>query len=623
MRRLLLLGLAIGIGAACTSTLSPELPARAVQLTVEKLGAGTIRSEPPGIVCGTNDASCAWSFSAGESVRLIASTALDGVRLGTWSGATCAGAECAVVLDGSLTVGHTFLQRLLVVPTTGGPAIGTVTTTSGAISCPPTCAAWLSAAPIVDLGVTDATRVWWKTPACSDMFASTCALDFTRPRRVPVRGADRGQPLWVLAWGTPAQDLGNGVALFDGDLYLAGSGGEGLSLGAFASHGGADALFARVRAGNGTLVSARAAGGTLVEIGDAVAVSPAGSYFSGRFASSPATFGDPEWDLTPEGTRSGFAAAFDAGGALVWTTAGFHANGIARAIDARAGKVAIVGFETSGSYDTRVALHDAATGVRLWTRPVVSASDELLLDVAIDAAGDVYAAGQLSGPISFGSSDTASGSPISVSSSGLYDGLLLKLRGSDGKVLWARAMGNTLQDNAVAVTLGAGGQPFVTGTFGSTFTIDGIPITHTGTSSLDVYVISFTPAGVARLGFGFGSASADYVNDLAIDPAAPNDLALGGVVSGPLDLPGTAFDDSGGDTSNDGWVALLSTAGTATIWGRVMRHPGANEHVHSIAYSATSGLYATGLFQGVLPLSGVIDPVSNGAEDGFLLRFVP
>jgi hypothetical protein len=120
---------------ACATTVD------AASLAVVKAGAtgaGTVISNPPGIICG---ATCSASYGGGAMVTLTATPAQGSVFAG-WSGGGCSGAgTCAVTLASPTVVTATFSAQTGgagVTVTKVGAGSGTVMSAAG-INCGTTC----------------------------------------------------------------------------------------------------------------------------------------------------------------------------------------------------------------------------------------------------------------------------------------------------------------------------------------------------------------------------------------------------------------------------------------------------------------------------------------------------
>src|SRR5207302_338993 len=105
-------------------------------------GGGTVTSSDGGISCGPTCATTSAPYDSGTMVTLTAS-ASGGSTFGGWSGCdTVSGTTCTVTMNASRSVTATFnVQRFTLTVSKGGTGSGTVTSSDGAISCGPTCAA--------------------------------------------------------------------------------------------------------------------------------------------------------------------------------------------------------------------------------------------------------------------------------------------------------------------------------------------------------------------------------------------------------------------------------------------------------------------------------------------------
>jgi hypothetical protein len=108
-------------------------------LSVSISGGGTASSDPSGIACSAG--TCTGEFQSGSLVTLAA-VAQAGWRFAGWGGACAGTAGCAAILSADTAVTATFapVEELvqLDIAVTGN---GTVTSTPGGMSCPPTCSA--------------------------------------------------------------------------------------------------------------------------------------------------------------------------------------------------------------------------------------------------------------------------------------------------------------------------------------------------------------------------------------------------------------------------------------------------------------------------------------------------
>lgn len=181
----------------------------------------------------------------------------------------------------------------------------------------------------------------------------------------------------------------------------------------------------------------------------------------------------------------------------------------------------------------------SSQGELLWVRHVGSPAAEWVLDLAVDAAGNAILAGSFSEPINFGDGP--------LTSRGRDDYFLAKYS-SEGGLKWAKALGGAgIEANNASLAVDPAGNIFLAASFNlgaSTGSIDlgGGPLTSAGYS--DGFIAKFSPAGDHVFSRRFGGPYLDYVLSLAIDPSG--DLIVGGQLGGPVDLGGGLMDPGSG-----------------------------------------------------------------------------
>lgn len=123
-----------------------------------------------------------------------------------------------------------------------------------------------------------------------------------------------------------------------------------------------------------------------------------------------------------------------------------------------------------------VAKLSGATGTALWAKAIGgSTSGDEIKAVAVDSTGSVFAAGSFTGTLgNLGASITAVN----------YDGLVVKLDGSSGNLLWKTPVGGAEHDTLTALALDATGDVGVVGNInGATTTLGSLNITSHGGST--------------------------------------------------------------------------------------------------------------------------------------------
>lgn len=385
-----------------------------------------------------------------------------------------------------------------------------------------------------------------------------------------------------------AADVGGNVLVAG---YTAGA------LGSFASAGGDDVFLAKYDVdGVRKWLVQKGSSGRDRALG--AAVDGAGNFFvvgetTGLMASAGANAGGS--DL--------FLLKYDANGTLTGSSQLGSpqtdvANGVA--VDA-VGNVYVGGF-TAGNLDGNInaGANDAfitrydAQGNRVWTRQFGTTADDSVLAVAVDAAGNVYAAGETRGS-------------LSGANSGLADGFV-RSYDPQGNVRWTRQLGSAVSDTASGVTVTATGEVTVCGYTAGAFA------GATNAGGTDIFVARLAVADGADLlaPAQFGGAGNDFANAVSAN-AATGEFFVGGFTDGTLP---TASSAGGGDLFLIGY-ALDGTRNWIRQFGTA-----ATDRAFSVAFGAfSSRVFIAGETLG--GLDGNVNPAGGASSDGLLTVHSP
>lgn len=143
------------------------------QLTVVKIGNGTLTSTPSGIACGDT---CSAGFAPNAKVKLAATPAADW-KLTGWSGCgKSSGASCTLDVTSSKTVTATFSPKLTVTRSGNGK----VTSSPSGIKCGSACSAYFPLDSQVTLTATPARGQTFKGwTGCASSNGTTCTVEMT------------------------------------------------------------------------------------------------------------------------------------------------------------------------------------------------------------------------------------------------------------------------------------------------------------------------------------------------------------------------------------------------------------------------------------------------------------
>jgi hypothetical protein len=441
-------------------------------------------------------------------------------------------------------------------------------------------------------GASRASRRWRPSP------------DLLETRRVP--DAALGYALGV---GGTGADIGQADAADkDGNVYVTGSFSGAVNFGGVPLDSAPGSIAAYVAKYNpsGGLVWAKAittSGST--DEGDAIAVSPTGDVYVAGVYSGNASFGGGV-TLPGGAATSMFVAHYDASGNLVWADAvggGGSASGEGIALDA-GNNVYLAGFFTGtvdfdpGPGTAQVTapgvgadsflMKLGASGTFGWARTFGNGDGEAGFDVAVDAAGNVYGAGQFRNTVDFGSG-------FVLNSAGGLDAYVIKLDRL-GNTLWADGLGGASDDAGVGIAVDAAGDVVSTGYFHGTadFNPGGGAFNLTSAGGEDAFVSKLGPSGNFLWAKQLGGAADDAASAIALDPAGA--VYTTGFFNGPADFdPGPGVHDLSPGGATDAFVSKLDPSGNF-LWAEHFGGPLSLTLGSGIAVAPQGVVYAAGEF---------------------------
>ena len=310
-----------------------------------------------------------------------------------------------------------------------------------------------------------------------------------------------GNLAWAKAAGGAGYDAATGIAVdgagnsyVTGLFYSTNANFGGVAL----TNGGQNNVFVTKFDPSGTVLWARQAGGTSFDSGLAIAADAAGNvYVTGSFFSPTSFFGG--LTLTNSGENDIFVARYDTAGNVLWarTAKGLSDDfGYGIAVDGASNSyvagyflstnltfsASIILTNTSHNNDVFVAKYDP-NGTPLWARKAGGTSDDYAFGIALDAATNVYVAGN------FYSTNGNWGALTLTNRSGTNSHDVFVARyDSNGTLLWAKGAGGTNAESANAVAVDVGGNSYLTGYFTSTNAFFDTVVTTNNTGGNDVFV---------------------------------------------------------------------------------------------------------------------------------------
>lgn len=345
-----------------------------------------------------------------------------------------------------------------------------------------------------------------------------------------------GNFVWAKSIGSTSMDGGKTIALDkSGNVYVAGNI-QGITdldpgVGVYTINpSGQGSSFILKLDALGNFIWAKNFGGSLADM----EIDRWGNiYATGDF---PGTFDfDPNigvYNLTATGITDAFILKLNNSGNFVWakslnTTLQVYSWGIAvdtlgnvytagnyrNTIDLDPGPGTFT-FSAAGFDDMFFSKLDAS-GNFVWGKSIGSSSNDLVLAITLDNAGNLYSTGSFVGTVDFDPNAGIS----SLSSSGNFDIFVLKLS-SAGNYVWAKNMGGSSTDEGRDITLDKKKNVITTGWFSGTADFDPDINAYNLTASpfsYDIYISQLDSSGNFILAYQMGGTAYDQGLGIAAD----------------------------------------------------------------------------------------------------------
>ncbi|MCC3155726.1 SBBP repeat-containing protein [Hymenobacter sp. 15J16-1T3B] len=458
------------------------------------------------------------------------------------------------------------------------------------------------------------------TFASTGVTLGSTTLSNTAGGNFVARLSSGGQWLWATNAGT---GITTGLGLdASGNMFVSGAYVSDMTLGSTVLSGSSSfSVYLAQLSGSGQWQWALVNNSGSVKQTFATATDASGNaYVVGAFLGTCA-FGSTT--LTSGGQYDAYVAKMDPTGQWLWVvrlggSGAEEAHGVA--VDA-AGNVYVAGqfnsqsmfvgttaLGNSGGNDVFVAKLNGA-GQWQWAVKAGGNGFDSATGIAADAAGNLSVAGYLSG------NSTVFGT-FSLNTLGASDGFVARLS-SSGQWLWVRQVGGPLSDYALSTCLDAAGNTYVGGYFGSpTLTLDSQTLTNRGYNN--AFVGKLNANGIWQWSQSAGGGGGDGATALGLDAAG--NLFVAGSFSSRSATFGS-FTLASADSS-DLFVARLSTGGQ---WQWVSKAGTTGSHdLNGLAVDAGGNAYVTGRYRGrsldfgnhVLPSSGLYADMYVAKIDG-------
>jgi hypothetical protein len=252
-----------------------------------------------------------------------------------------------------------------------------------------------------------------------------------------------------------------------------------------------------------------------------------------------------------------------------------------------------------------------------WAKSLGSGSNEEGRGVAVDANGNVYTAGYLTGSGDF---DPGPG-VTTLTSAGSTDVYISKLDAL-GNFVWAIRMGGTGPQSAASIALDNAGNIYLAGQFNNTIDLDpGAGFAgFTSLGAQDIFIAKYDPSGNYVWSQRFGSIYHEAVSDIAIDGSG--NIITCGIFTGTTDFdPGAGTVNLTAITTSDAFISKLDVNGNY-VWAKQIGLNGSNSP-SSLTADAAGNIYITGYYESATdfdPGAATYTITSAGMQDIFFVK---
>ncbi len=464
------------------------------------------------------------------------------------------------------------------------------------------------------------------------------AVDFTSPVTYTVMAVDGSKKdytvrvnlapySWIKTVGGSGDDIGSSICHDrSGNVYVTGYFSGTADFGGInaSSRGAADAFIVKYSP-EGACLWLKTFGGDDEEsdaaYGNTIAADAHGNiYAAGSFAGTVNFDGD---SATAGGDSDIYIIKYDTNGKRDWvkTMGGVKPDDLLSICTDISGSICVTGFfgdtvnfgggdvsgNKYGTGDIFIAKY-SPRGNLLWVKTAGGPGQDQGYSICTDSAGDIYATGWFTGPVSFGDEVRTS--------NGSLDVFIVKYS-SDGMYQWGRTIGGRDTDFGASICTDRSNSVYVTGSFMNNVDFgNGTIISSCGAD--DIYIAKYDRDGAFMWVKTAGGSASDTGYSICAD--LTGNLYVTGYFSGSADF------GSGNDLISTGegdiFIArYLSSDGSfqqAKHYGGTGSAAGDN-YGFSICTDSSGNVYATGSFAGTADFSAN-GRTSAGGWDLFIIR---
>lgn len=432
---------------------------------------------------------------------------------------------------------------------------------------------------------------------------------------------------WVRQLGSTHGVNATGVAIdHEGNPIIVGTFGNTIRIGEqeLVSTGAADIFVAKLARTTGAVIWAKRFGGTMNDGAFSVAIDDSQNvYIAGTFQ-GVVDFGSGA--QMSGGESDGFVLKLDKDGGFEWMRplAG-SGRAISRAVVTLDAGVVIAGsflgsmvvdgatYTSTGPEDGFILKLSASSGATSWIKTLVGPFSQGVMSATADNANNLVFVGFFADTVDFG------GGPRT--SSGGFDGFLLKLSSEGAFVLSESFGGPEHSDEATTVAVDAANNIFIAGVFGGS-PLFGCAVNPVASQPElpDVFLVRYTANGTCQWVKGFGGDTTFERRPRGLTTSNVGEVAITGSFCGSISLGGPTLTSARACPATDLFVARLTTDG---IHLNSIRSGGADADTSTgIVRNTNNQLFIIGNFSGLAEFDG--EPINSlGGVNAFVWGGVP
>jgi len=258
-----------------------------------------------------------------------------------------------------------------------------------------------------------------------------------------------------------------------------------------------------------------------------------------------------------------------------------------------------------------------STGQRIWATYYGGEGYEYMEDVAIDATGNIYAAGSTFSTTAI--STAGSHQPTLTAGTNGEEGFLVKFD-NNGVRQWGTYYGGSVYDKCTGIAIAPSGSVYLCGMSNSSNNI-ATAGTHQPVAAgyTEVFIAKFSDAGVRDWGTYFGGIDTEFMADgIAVD--ASENIYITGRSNSSAGIATTGAFQETFEGDYDAFIAKFTSSGIrvwATYFGGTMDERGFDIRVNTAGEIYSCGWTAS---TGNISTAGAFQEVHGGGYDGYIIK---